>query len=135
MRKQKFLRRLGPLADFIDPCDPLHVHIHPSEYRTGNVRSTCATTVVDEVVRRNPRHVHISACRDTLALKVIEFELQLQKRLDAKMTGGLLSAAQACANALRRSSGVRRLRLALEGLACAVVLAFLVLLASPWLSG
>lgn len=129
MRKRKFLRRLRPLAGFINACDPIHVHIHPSEYRTGNVRSACATTVVDEVVRRKPRHVHISACRDTLALKVIEFEVELQRRLDARMTGGILSAAQACAKALRRSSDLRRLRLALEGLACAVVLALLVFMA------
>ena len=67
---------------------PLEVHILPSEYRAGEVRSPLATPVVDEVVRRNPKKVHISTCLTTPPAKVIQFEVELQARLKTEITGG-----------------------------------------------
>ena len=66
----------------------VNVHILPSEYRMENVRSSLATPVVDEVVRLKPGKVHLSVCRTTPNAKVIQFEVELQARLETRITGG-----------------------------------------------
>lgn len=68
--------------------DSANGQILPSQYSVGEVKSTLATPVVDEVVRLKPKKVHISMCRSTPNAKVIQFNAELQPRLDAKITGG-----------------------------------------------
>lgn len=69
--------------------DTVHVLILPSQYQVGGVASQLATPAVDEVVRLKPKNVHISTCYSTPPAKVIQFDVELQARLDAKVTGGL----------------------------------------------
>ena len=69
--------------------DAVHVHILPSRYEVGGVTSHLATPAVDEVVRLKPKTVHISTCYSTPHAKVIQFDVELQARLNAKVTGGL----------------------------------------------
>ena len=71
---------------------PLEVHILPSEYRVGEVRSPLATPVVDEVVRRKPKKVHITTCLTTPPAKVLQFEVELDARLKTEITGGFFKA-------------------------------------------
>lgn len=66
----------------------VNVHILPSQYRVGEVKSALATPVVDEVVRLKPQKVHISTCLTTPPAKVIQFNVELEARLNAKVTGG-----------------------------------------------
>ncbi|MCS4511935.1 hypothetical protein [Xylophilus ampelinus] len=68
--------------------DTVNVQILPSEYKFEEVKSTLATPVVDEVVRLKPKMVHISTCRSTPNSKLIQFNLELQARLDTKITSG-----------------------------------------------
>ncbi|MEG1454669.1 MAG: hypothetical protein RSC66_03745 [Comamonas sp.] len=79
-------------AMLLTGCNGFHntanVYIFPSEYRTGDVRSTLATPVVDEVVRINPKNVHISMCHETPPAKIIQFEVELQARIKKNITGG-----------------------------------------------
>lgn len=68
--------------------DTLHVQILPSSYSVGAVRSTLATPVVDEVVRLQPKKVHVSSCHSTPPAKIIQFDRELQARSRATVTGG-----------------------------------------------
>lgn len=65
-----------------------NVQILPSGYSIGAVKSALATPVVDEVVRLKPKNVHISMSRSTPHAKVIQFNVELQARHDAKITSG-----------------------------------------------
>lgn len=76
------------LAGCADISGTLQVQILPSEYSAGAVRSALATPVVDEVVSIKPKKVHISVCRSTPNAKVMQFNRELQARLDAKITSG-----------------------------------------------
>ncbi|WP_326533815.1 hypothetical protein [Pseudorhodoferax sp.] len=69
-----------------------NVQILPSQYSIGEVKSALATPVVDEVVRLKPKNVHISMCRSTPNTKVIQFNAELQARLNAKITAGFYEA-------------------------------------------
>ena len=71
---------------------PVQVLILPSEYRTGEVTSQLATPVVNEVVRLNPKRVHISSCSATPAAKILQFNVELDARLKTKVTGGLFES-------------------------------------------
>ncbi|MBB6558829.1 hypothetical protein HNP48_001493 [Acidovorax soli] len=88
MFQRTFLVSALLLAGCGGTSDILQVQILPSEYIAGAVKSPLATPVVDEVVRLNPRNVHISMCRSTPNAKVMQFNLELQARHDAKITGG-----------------------------------------------
>ncbi|HVR52854.1 MAG: hypothetical protein WBH52_18045 [Pseudomonas aeruginosa] len=69
-------------------ADTLHVQILPSGYSVGAVRSTLATPVVDEVVRLQPKKVHVSMCRSTPTAKLLQFNTELQARSRAQLTSG-----------------------------------------------
>jgi hypothetical protein len=68
--------------------DVVNVHISPTEYRAGAVRSDLATPVVDAVVHLRPKSVHVSMCRSTPAAKVIQFQTELRARHDVQTTAG-----------------------------------------------
>lgn len=76
------------LAGCAGASDTLHVQILPSSYSVGAVRSTLATPVVDEVVRLQPKKVHVSVCRSTPTAKHLQFITELQARSTATVTGG-----------------------------------------------
>ncbi|MFM9928409.1 hypothetical protein VLK31_35950 [Variovorax sp. H27-G14] len=59
---------------------PVEVHITPTAYQTGNIKSELATPVVDEVVRLKPSKVLIIHCKTTPFAKVFQFEIELQAR-------------------------------------------------------
>lgn len=88
MLKIKFLLSVMLLAGCNGFHNTVNVHILPSEYRTGDVKSSLATPVVDEVVRLNPKNVHISTCLQTPPAKIIQFEVELRARLKTDITGG-----------------------------------------------
>nr|WP_145545691.1 hypothetical protein [Variovorax boronicumulans] len=88
MLRRKILSAVLVLAGCASSSDTANVQILPSQYSVGEVKSAVATPVVDEVVRLKPKKVHISMCRSTPNAKVIQFNAELQARLDAKITGG-----------------------------------------------
>lgn len=88
MIKLKLLLSFLLLAGCSSSFNTVNVHILPSEYRVGDVKSSLATPVVDEVVRLNPKNVHISTCTETPPAKVIQFEVELQARIKTNITGG-----------------------------------------------
>ncbi len=88
MFKRTLLLSALLLAGCVDASEPLNVHILPSEYRVGTVRSALATPVVDEVVRLKPQKVHLSTCLATPPAKVLQFNVELGARLDTQVTGG-----------------------------------------------
>lgn len=82
-------------ASFLSGCsttqgvpDVVNVHILPTEYRAGAVSSDLATPVVDAVVHLRPKSVHVSMCRSTPAVKVIQFQTELRARHDVQTTAG-----------------------------------------------
>lgn len=72
--------------------EPVNVHILPSGYRVGEVKSDLATPAVDEVVRLKPKKVHISQCLSTPPAKVLQFNIEFEARLNAKVTGGIFES-------------------------------------------
>lgn len=76
------------LAGCGGPSDTLNVQILPSAYSVGKVQSTLATPVVDEVVRLQPKKVHVSVCHSTPTAKHLQFITELQARSTATITGG-----------------------------------------------
>lgn len=80
------------LAGCAGASGPVNVLILPSQYQVGEVKSSLATPAVDAVVRRKPQAVHISVCQSTPPAKVVQFNIELEARLDAKITGGFLKA-------------------------------------------
>ena len=88
MHKSKILVSVLFLSGCGNFLEPLEVHVIPSEYRVGEVRSHLATPVVDEVVRLKPRKVHILTCLTTPPAKLMQFEVELQSRLNADVTVG-----------------------------------------------
>ena len=69
---------------------PLDVRIMPSEYQVGDVKSSIATPVVDEVVRLKPKKVLMAFCRTTPMAKTMQFVDELQSRLQTDLKGVLL---------------------------------------------
>lgn len=69
---------------------PLDVWILPSGYQVGNIRSTLATPVVDEVVRLKPKKVLMSFCRTTPQAKTMQFVDELRARLQTDLQGALV---------------------------------------------
>lgn len=67
----------------------VHVLVLPSQYQVGEVKSELATPAVDEVVRLKPKKVHISTCYSTPPAKVLQFNVELDARLKAKVVGGV----------------------------------------------
>ncbi|WP_139237598.1 hypothetical protein [Variovorax sp. OV329] len=65
----------------------VEVRITPDAYQVGSVRSTLATPVVDEVVRRNPQRVLMVMCRATPPAKIIQFQTELRARNKAEIQG------------------------------------------------
>ncbi|MCU7370793.1 hypothetical protein PEC18_07855 [Paucibacter sp. O1-1] len=70
--------------------DPLIVRILPNRYEVAGIASELATPVVDEVVRRKPRRVHVFVCESTPAKRHVQFITELQARHKADIAGGLL---------------------------------------------
>ena len=62
----------------------------PSGYQVGDVKSSIATPVVDEVVRLKPKKVHMTFCRTTPMAKTMQFTDELRARLQTDLTGVLL---------------------------------------------
>ena len=79
---------LALLAGCSGAADPVHVWISSEEYKTGTVKSTLATPIVDEVVRQKPKVVQVTMCGPHTAPKVVQFHTELRARMDAKMTAG-----------------------------------------------
>ena len=75
-----------------EATERLNVLILPSGYRVGELKSDLATPAVDEVVRLNPSKVHISSCLSTPPAKLLQFNIELEARLDAKVTGGFFES-------------------------------------------
>ncbi len=67
----------------------VHVVVLPTQYQVGDVKSELATPAVDEVVRLKPKRVHISTCYSTPPAKVLQFNVELDARHTAKVTGGV----------------------------------------------
>ncbi|MDH0867108.1 hypothetical protein [Mitsuaria sp. GD03876] len=67
-------------------ADRVEVTILPDKYVVGAVTSELATPAVDEVVRLKPREVHIHACTSTPSSRIIQFNVELNARLEAKRT-------------------------------------------------
>jgi len=73
-----------------DSSRPLDVRILPSEYQVGNVKSSLATPVVDEVVRLKPKKVLMTFCATTPPAKTMQFVDELRARLQTDLKGVLL---------------------------------------------
>lgn len=75
---------------FITACtardESVDVTILPKQYKVGDFISELATPAVNEVVRRNPRKVHIYTCTTTLPEKVSQFNVEFTARSQAKIT-------------------------------------------------
>lgn len=80
------------LAGCGETSEPLQVWILPTQYKIGEVNSHLATPVVDEVVRLKPKKVHVSTCLTTPPSKVLQFNVELEARLHAKITGGFFES-------------------------------------------
>ena len=74
--------------------EEVEVTISPSQYKVGNVESKLATPVVDEVVKLKPRAVHIHTCTATPPERLLQFNIELDARLEAKKT--MSFTAQGC---------------------------------------
>nr|WP_295941650.1 hypothetical protein [uncultured Acidovorax sp.] len=68
--------------------EPVQVLILPSQYQVGEFKSQLATPVVEEVVRLQPKSIHISACKSTPHAKIIQFDVELRARLQPQVTLG-----------------------------------------------
>jgi hypothetical protein len=78
------------LAGCGDLSKPLDVRIMPSGYQVGDVKSSIATPVVDEVVRLKPKKVLMIFCRTTPQAKTMQFADELRARLQTDLKGVLL---------------------------------------------
>jgi hypothetical protein len=74
----------------IAASQPLDVRIMPSEYQVGDVKSSIATPVADEVVRLKPKKVLMAFCRTTPLAKTMQFVDELRARLQTDLKGVLL---------------------------------------------
>lgn len=82
MRVVRWFAALGlvAVAGCFASSKPVEVHISPSAYQVGEIKSALATPAVDEVVRIKPSKVLIVACRATRPPKIIQFERELRAR-------------------------------------------------------
>lgn len=93
-----FILKLLPLLSvvFLAACggssETVAVTILPSQYRVDDIKSDLATPVVDEVVRRKPKKVHLTLCTSTPPAKIVQFNVELQARLSPKITSGFLDS-------------------------------------------
>jgi hypothetical protein len=70
--------------------EPVLVRIYPDRYETDGVQSSLATPVVDAVVRRQPKVVHIFQCMSGTIDKSNQFWTELNARHKAQIEGGFL---------------------------------------------
>lgn len=70
--------------------EPLVVRIYPDRYEVEGVQSQLATPVVDEVVRRKPRLVHVYQCMTGATERSFQFWTELNARHKTQMEGGFL---------------------------------------------
>ena len=96
MRHQKTL--LASLVLLVCACAPkndkVEVTILPTRYVVGSVSSELATPAVDEVVKLKPRDVHIHTCTATPPERVLQFNIELDARMDSNTT--MSFTAQGC---------------------------------------
>jgi len=72
----------------------VEVTILPTKYVVGTVSSDIATPAVDEVAKLKPSEVHIHTCIATPPARFLQFNTELDARLNAKKT--MSFTAQGC---------------------------------------
>ena len=94
MKNHEFIRWSAALASLaLAGCfafKPVEVHITPTAYQVGEVKSSLATPAVDEVVRIKPSKVLIVLCKATHPMRVVQFEQELKARHDVELNWALI---------------------------------------------
>lgn len=75
--------------------EPVVVRVFADRYEVAGARFELATPVIDEVVSRKPREVHVYLCAksERSVRKLYQFETELNARHKAEIKGGFLPEA------------------------------------------
>lgn len=84
MIDRKIITSIAALATISCAPQTVEVTILPTSYILENIKSETASPVVDEIVRRKPREVHIHICLSTPPKRLVQFETELEARHKTK---------------------------------------------------